>query len=196
MAHPARHGRAHSVAPALISVRAASAMLVAERPDAASSFSVISEPGYVRMTSINRIIGWWGRLRGFQVTGVQVAESYRGCRAAGEVGQQVDTDIRPREQAHHRGAKCHSGIESATADFPDRHGAGEHREADRQPVKRVPRVISGGRGCEHPGHLTQQVKHLGVEPGRPRRDQRRRNGLRRETAGGRVTLAGRRAGRR
>src|SRR5215472_1230370 len=86
-----------------------------------------------------------------QVIGVQVAEGQCGCRASSEVGQQVDPDVRPGKQAHDRSAERDSGIEGAAADAPDRRGASENREADRQAVEGVPRVILAGCDVQYHG---------------------------------------------
>jgi hypothetical protein len=48
-----------------------------------------------------------------------------------------------------RGTERDGGVEGATADPAHRRDADENREADRQPVKRVLRVILARRRVQH-----------------------------------------------
>src|SRR5581483_8202854 len=85
----------------------------------------------------------WCGLRRLEVAGqllasLHVQEGDRGCDPAGECRQQVNPDVTPLEDAHHAGAERHRGIERPAGDRADRERAGGHREADRQPVERVP----------------------------------------------------------
>ena len=75
----------------------------------------------------------------FTIGRTQRLESARCYRSTGKLSQQVNPDIRPGRQPHNGDADRDRWVEGSAGNVADGKRPHQHREPDRQPVKRIAR---------------------------------------------------------